>query len=56
MDLLMGVLKSLIIVYQIDPLVLTKIVAITPLKITQADAAPLLFLKIHHTGEDWIIS
>ena len=56
MDLPMGVLKALIILSQIDPLVLTKLVDMTPFNITQADSAHLLFPWVNQTGEDIIIS
>ena len=56
MDLPVGVLNALIIVSQIDPLVLTKFVAMPPIKITQATASHLFFPKVNHTGEDRLIS
>ena len=51
-----GILKALSIVSQIDPLVLTKLVDMPPLNITQEYSAHLLFPKINYTGEYWIIS
>ena len=45
MDLPVGLLKVLSIVSQIDPLVMTDRVAMSPLKITQAAAAHIFFLS-----------
>ena len=45
MDLPVGLLKALSIVSQIDPLVMTDRVAMSPLKITQAAAAHIFFLS-----------
>ena len=56
MELLVGFLKILIIVSLIDPLVLTNIVDMAPLNITQAAETHFLFPKVNHTGEDWLIS
>ena len=50
-----GVLKVWSIVSQIDPLVLTMLVAMPPLNITQADVVHFLFPKFNNTGEDRLI-
>ena len=44
MDLHVGVLKAQNIVSRIDPLVLTNLVDVPPLEITQADSAHLFLL------------
>ena len=43
------------IVSHIDLLVLTKLVAMTPLKIAQEDSSQFLFPKVNHTGGDRLI-
>ena len=49
-------MDALRIVSKIDPLVLTNLVAMPPLKITQETAAHLLFTKVNQTWEYGIIS
>ena len=56
MDLTVGVLKVLCIVLLIDPLFLNNIVSMTPLKITKAATAHLLFPNTNNTGEYQLIS